>query len=196
VNLDRSPHEGFFLMSLARRTLRTTAAAAGIAAVGVGLAAPAFAAPELPAAPSTDELGALPAAPDASAAQHMLAALPAAPTSMPDLPTLVSFEMPSMTTAGPELPAAPDAHALPAAPELPAAPDAHALPAAPELPAAPDLPSFEGTNQVNGPSTDPAHYLGQNEVGAMSALDTAKAMTELAQKAMSGQSMTQGNSFG
>jgi hypothetical protein len=181
VNLDRSPHEGFFLMSLARRTLRTTAAAAGIAAVGVGLAAPAFAAPELPAAPSTDELGALPAAPDASAAQHMLAALPAAPTSMPDLPTLVSFEMPSMTTAGPE---------------LPAAPDAHALPAAPELPAAPDLPSFEGTNQVNGPSTDPAHYLGQNEVGAMSALDTAKAMTELAQKAMSGQSMTQGNSFG
>ena len=53
------------MSSLARRSLRTTAAAVGIAALGVGLAGHALAAPELPALPGTDGL---PAAPELPAA--------------------------------------------------------------------------------------------------------------------------------
>lgn len=171
------------MSSLARLTLRTTAAAAGIAAIGAGLAAPALAAPELPAAPSSDGPGSLPAAPAAG----MLGSLPAAPSAS-HLPTLVSFEMPKVSTAGPE---------LPSAGRLPAAPAAPALPSAgktPSLPRTDGITNVEGANHVNTPASDVAP--GNNDAGALASMDTAKTMAGMAQKATSGDSMLQGNSFG
>ncbi len=75
-------------MSSLRRTLCT---AVGLAALGAAFAAPAFAEPELPSAPSTDQLG---SAPD------ILSGLPAAPT-VPDLPP--AFAVPRADTAFPQL---------------------------------------------------------------------------------------------
>ena len=81
-------------MSSLRRTLCTTV---GLAALGAAFATPAFAAPELPSAPSTDELG---SAPD------FLSGVPALPTTA-DLPPAFNFEMPHVNTAVPPLPATP-----------------------------------------------------------------------------------------
>jgi hypothetical protein len=93
----RSPSEGISMSSLARRSLRTTAAAAGIAAIGVSFAGPVLAA-ELPALPGADALG----APDLAALPEMLGGLPAAPAAgLAQLPDLFSFQMPS-TTPGSE----------------------------------------------------------------------------------------------
>ena len=88
------------MSSLARRTLRTTAAAAGIAALGVGLAGNAVAAPagdvEAPAPASTSPLQGLPSA-------APLAGLPsnAAVPNLADLPMLFVFEGPTVRTAQP-----------------------------------------------------------------------------------------------
>ncbi|QJY45700.1 hypothetical protein [Pseudonocardia broussonetiae] len=186
------------MSSLARRSLRTTAAAAGIAALGVGFAGHALAAPALPALPGTEGLSeaGLPAAP----------ALPAAPEApaTPGLPSaegwsvpgVVNFEMPAVNTAAPELPAG-DAFALPTAPEL-AVPEA---PAAPELPAAPEAPSTspvvnsgEGVEgQVNGPAPE---GVGQNQVGAMAAMDMAAMLAEMAQSGAAGGSITENQQIG
>jgi hypothetical protein len=77
---------------MSSRILRTTAAAAGIAALGLGLGGTAFAAPEVPAAPVP---GSAPAAPDT------LTGPASAPAAVPDLPDLFTFEFPGVNTAAP-----------------------------------------------------------------------------------------------
>src|SRR5689334_24964650 len=87
------------MSSLARRTLRTTAAAAGMAALGVGLAGNALAAPaDTPQAPepALPVLPALPALPTA----NLLAKLPGVTSGQP-LPKLFVFQVPKINTAGP-----------------------------------------------------------------------------------------------
>ncbi|MFD1650775.1 hypothetical protein, partial [Pseudonocardia alaniniphila] len=88
------------MSSFARRTIRTTAAAAGIAALGVGFAGQAFAAdtPELPTLPDVDALGALA---DADLPVDVLGSLPEAPTAdLAALPDAFSFDAASFVTDG------------------------------------------------------------------------------------------------
>ena len=82
------------MSSLARRTLRTTAAAAGIAALGAGIAGNAVAAPAESAAPTPETTSALAALPTALP----LTDLPSA-QAMPALPMLFVFEGPTVTTS-------------------------------------------------------------------------------------------------
>jgi hypothetical protein len=102
------PEGNLFMSSLARRSLRTTAAVVGIAAVGTGLAAPAFAAPETPDAPEAQtapRLGNAPEAPHAGGLQGVIGkGLPKAPDNLSDLPQLFNFVGPDVYTADPELP--------------------------------------------------------------------------------------------
>ncbi|TWF77477.1 hypothetical protein FHX44_113387 [Pseudonocardia hierapolitana] len=101
------------MRSLARRTLRATAAVAGIAA-GVGLAGPAFAAPAAPERPSTDEAA---PAPDAQPAPNVGGGLPKT-SSLPDLPQLFTIQGTGVYTADHGLPQPPTAQHLPG-PALP-----------------------------------------------------------------------------
>jgi hypothetical protein len=96
------------MSSLARRTLRATAAVAGIAAAGVGIAAPAFAAPAAPERPSTDEAA---PAPDTRATPNLIGGAPKAPDQLSDLPQLFTIQGTTVHTADrglPQLPAGGD----------------------------------------------------------------------------------------
>ncbi|WP_214369320.1 hypothetical protein [Pseudonocardia sp. H11422] len=189
------------MSSIARRSLRTTATAAGIAAIGVGLAGNAFAAPavptapELPAAPGTDAL----ATPDAASAQDMLADLQSAAPSAEaaGLPELFSFEMPNVETqtapestgvhtAGlPELPSAPSA---PSAPEL----STDQVPSNPATDAFGQFGSADAAGQLQEGATD---FAGSNNVGPAPSADTATMFAELAQQAANGTQIS-GHSVG
>jgi hypothetical protein len=83
------------MSSLARRSLRTTAAVAGIAAAGLGVAAPAVAAPAPQDGPGTDR-GA-PSTPEAGSSPNVLGELPS--SDAPQLPKLASIEGPDIYTA-------------------------------------------------------------------------------------------------
>ncbi|WP_219415892.1 hypothetical protein [Pseudonocardia nigra] len=174
------------MSSLARRSIRTTAAAAGIAALGVGFAGHALAAPEAPAVPSTDGLGQAPALPHADAVGGVISSVPAAPSDrLADLPDLFSFQAPNVSAAAPE------------AALLPQVPEAE-LPEAPEVPSTAELTDgavqFEGSmGQVNGPTTDPRSFTETNHVGPMQTIDTALMVADLAQRAMAGETVTEGN---
>ena len=92
------------MSSLARRALRTTAAAAGIAALGTGLAGNAVAAPAAgPEAPTPGPT----AAPQGLTSALPLAGLPSTPAvpGLTNLPMLFVFEAPTVNTAGPSTPA-------------------------------------------------------------------------------------------
>jgi hypothetical protein len=89
-------------MSLARRTLRTTATAAGIAVLGIGLGGTAFAAPEAPEAPAPEPA----ATTDSAATDGLLTKVASTPTGMSDLPTAFTFENPRLNTSEPALPEA------------------------------------------------------------------------------------------
>lgn len=100
------------MSSLARRSLRTTAAVAGIAVAGVGFAAPAVAAPAPLDEGSTD--GTAPAV-DGGSTPNVTGDLPH------ELPKLFTFEGPSVYTAdeaGSELPTADDLPPAPTANDL------------------------------------------------------------------------------
>lgn len=194
------------MSSLARRSLRTTAATAGIAALGLGLAGHAFAAPaapELPALPGADSLG----GPD-------LPATPALPSEEGFfMPGVANIEMPNVNTAAPELPAG-DAFAVPTAPEFaaPAAPAAPELPgndALPALPGADSLPTAPGAPSTDGldmefdvdPTGDAmaassADGFQQNSDSALAALDMAQEFMALAQGAAADGPSTQDNEIG
>jgi hypothetical protein len=101
------------MRSLARHTLRATAAVAGIAA-GVGLAGPAFAAPAAPERPSTDEAA---PAPDTRPAPNAGGGLPKT-SELPDLPQLFTIQGTGVYTADHGLPQLPTAQHVPA-PALP-----------------------------------------------------------------------------
>lgn len=103
------------MSSHARRSLRTTAAAAGIAAIGVGIAAPAMAAPETsPVGDGTAAEALAPAA--AGPAAGLLGKIPALPNNVADLPMLFTFQGPTFNTAGPALPVVEPAASEEAAP--------------------------------------------------------------------------------
>jgi hypothetical protein len=95
------------MSSLARRSLRATAAAAGIAAAGVGLAGPAFAAPAAPERPSTDD-----AAPSTGSTPNVLGSAPKT-SQVPDLPQLFTIQGTSVHTADRGLSQLPTARHLP-----------------------------------------------------------------------------------
>ncbi|WP_345606380.1 hypothetical protein [Pseudonocardia adelaidensis] len=97
------------MSSLARRSLRATAAVAGIAAAGVGLAGPAFAAPADPERPSTDEAA---PAPDTRSTPNLAGDLPKT-TELSDLPQLFTIQGTGVYTADHGLPELPTAGSFP-----------------------------------------------------------------------------------
>jgi len=89
--------------SLARRGVRTTVAVAGFAALGVGLAAPAFAAPSVP------EVSGVGSSPTAGQQDGAAKAFTKASDAMTRLPGLFQFEAPSTDEPTPIDAAATDA---------------------------------------------------------------------------------------
>ena len=140
------------MSSLARRTLRATAAVAGIAAAGVGIAAPAFAAPVDPERPSTDE--AVPA-PDTPSTPNVLGSAPKT-SDVPDLPQLFTVENTGVYTADRGLPQLPTTRHLPA----------------PDLPSPHDAIEMDDTQQTRGTDVEFRTAAPQRD-GAMQQLDTA-----------------------
>jgi len=207
------------MSSLARRTLRTTAAAAGIAALGAGLAGNAMAAPAVDTdAPSPDTASTVPG----GLSSLPLAALPsaAAVPNVSDLPMLFVFQGPTVKTAGQAGGPAP-ATRLPGVDQIPGSdqvPGLDAVPAPdPAVPTgAPDgsaLNSAEPNNvavnsavldraglnraalPVSGRGTDRAEALEADvapasPVGALSALDSAGLFTGLSQGSLGNQQGT------
>ena len=103
------------MSSLARRTLRTTAAAAGMAALGVGLAGNALAATTAPEPPPTPEPATTLPGVSGLPVQNPVATIPGVPGG-PTLPMLFVFQgptvhSPTINTAGPS---GPDTVGLPA----------------------------------------------------------------------------------
>jgi hypothetical protein len=161
--------------SLARRTLRTAAAVAGIAAVGVGVAVPAFAAPSRPGTDSTEGTdGAAPAAPEAGTSPNVVGDLPA--PDMANLPQLFTVEGTSVYTAGESQPQ------LPAGEELP-------------LPTAADIAEIEGVGSEPVDSSDVEIQTAapQDQDGAMQGLDATSMFGDLTGTALGS---TQGNTIG
>lgn len=151
------------MSSLVRRSLGTTAAAAGIAAVSVGLAGPAFAAPEFPLAPDAEGTPSLPS------------------TDGVSVPGVINFEMPSINTAASEL-AAGDPFALQTVPEF----------GAPDTDGVANVDADQVQNPSAESLAEGQNNVGQNPVGAMAALDMAALAMELAQSAAAGESVTEG----
>jgi hypothetical protein len=169
------------MSSLARRTLRTTVTAAGIAALGAGLAAPAFAAPALPALPSLPGADALPGT-DAIPGADALSTIPGT-DALPGagaLPPAFSFEAPTVDTAADDADDSSDDDvavnsALPGVPQLPPVPGTDALSS---LPAPADLPlpplpgpealapvvNAEGTGLPDPTAISPADFVNSNAV--------------------------------
>jgi hypothetical protein len=94
------------MSSLARRTLRTSAAAAGIAALGTGIAGNAGAAPAESTVPTPEAASALAALPTGLPAALPLNDLPSA-QGMPALPMLFVFQGRTVNTSGPARTSAP-----------------------------------------------------------------------------------------
>ena len=97
------------MSSLVRRSLRATAAVAGIAAAGVGLAGPAFATPADPERPSADEAA---PAPEDRSTPNVAGGLPKS-SELPDLPQLFTIQGTGVYTADQGLPELPTARHLP-----------------------------------------------------------------------------------
>jgi hypothetical protein len=97
------------MSSLARRSLRATAAVAGIAAAGVGLAGPAFAAPAAPERPSSDDAA---PAPDTRSTPNVVGGGPKT-SELPDLPQLFTIQGTGVYAADHGLPQLPAADRLP-----------------------------------------------------------------------------------
>lgn len=143
---------------------RSTATAAGIAALGAGFAGHALAAP-VPAAPAAPEFEA-PAAPDTAALQELLANLPAGPAApggdVAQLPELFSFDMPAATQSSvpaaemPGLDSLGDAGGEEGPVNFDVGPD----------PAAPGLPNTDSVD-LEGTMPDPAENAPAVSVGPM-----------------------------
>jgi len=177
------------MSSLARRTLRTTAAAAGIAALGAGLAGNAMAAPAVDTdAPSPDTASTVPG----GLSSLPLAALPsaAAVPTLSDLPMLFVFEGQTVKTAGPTGDPAPATRLL-GVDQIPGSDQVPGLDAG----TAPDVADVAVTSgaldgvaparaatPVSGLAADrSAAQEASPQVGALSALDTANLFADLSQ---------------
>ncbi len=170
------------MSSIARRSIRTTAAAAGIAALGLGFAGPALAAPSVPELPALDTT----AAPAVDTAVPGAEALPqvagAAPTGMPALPDAFAFQAPSAGAAAidPSYMSTFDPTSYMGSVDsasLPTEMNAAAVPAAPSMSA---LPSTDGLATLNGTFNGASV---NNDAPALPSLDTANAFTGLASQA-------------
>lgn len=105
------------MSSLARRTLRATAAVAGIAVAGVGVAGPAVAGPELPNLPNTGgATPAAPAAPNAGSSPDIGGDLRA--PEVDELPQLFTIGGTSVYTADGPLPELPTVEQMPSASDV------------------------------------------------------------------------------
>lgn len=171
------------MSSLARLGLRTTAAAAGIAAIGAGLAGHAFAAPTpgvpaLPGAPlpnagSLSNIGSVP---------NVVGELPAPPSSLSELPQLFTFEGPTFNTAGPA---------------------GTGLPELPTTAAGDGLARAEGgvehaqagLNQAPAAGLGPLSQLGNGASDALPVVGSAGPLVDVAQKAAAGELSTEGNTI-
>lgn len=162
------------MSSTARRSIRTTAVAAGIAALGIGVAGPALAAPsaaDVPELPALDVAGA-PAVD--TAVPGMAAFTQATDTGMPALPDAFAFDAPSLDSAS-----------------VPTEMNAASLPAAPDTSG---VVNTDGTGLDVAGSPDPASAAGFSQgVGALAQMDTMKSFADIAQKAASGESVTAHN---
>jgi hypothetical protein len=177
------------MSNLARRTLRTTAAAAGMAALGVGLAGNALAASSVPEPEqATGPEPALPALPGLST-ENPLASLPGVPAG-PALPMLFVFQgptvhSPTINTAGPS---SPDALRLPVA--APVNTSASAAPQSAQSaqstrstePAEPTEPG--STRAQAGPAQAALAGPGADQVSALSGLDSANLFDDLASESV------------
>ena len=167
------------MSSLARRTLRTTAAA-GIAALGTGISGNAVVAPAESAAPTPEAASALAAPPTALPAGLPLADLPG-PQSMPALPMLFVFQGPTVTTAGPARTAAPVDSSAPEDTSAPAdqASTVNRIPGSDQVPGIDAVPALDA---VALPV--PGHSVAQQAptVPALSALDSAGLFDGVAQQ--------------
>jgi hypothetical protein len=142
--------KGHSMSSLARRSLRATAAIAGITVAGVGLVGPALAAPAAPERPNAD--GVAPA-PDAGSAPNILGE-PRQPTpETADLPQLFTVEDTGVHTSD---------HALPA--EQP--------------PSADDVVDIEDTRQLRNTDVE-FRTAAQDRGSAMQELDAASMFGDL-----------------
>jgi hypothetical protein len=182
------------MSSLARRTVRTTAAVAGIAALGAGLAGNALAAPA----------GGVEAPEAASALQGLpssvpLAGLPGATAApnLADLPMLFVFQGPTVNTSGPSGTPAPSTAPLPDVDQVSGSGQVPGLDSVPTPDSA--LPAGAVDGSVNGvalpvsgapsdrsetevsPEADPDSSTPA-QVGALSALDSAGLFSRLAQE--------------
>ena len=166
------------MSNLSRRTLRTTAAAAGMAALGVGLAGNALAASSVPEPEqATGPAPALPALPGLST-ENPLASLPGVPTGQA-LPMLFVFQgptvhSPTINTAGPS----PDALRLPVA--APVGTSAPAAAGSTESPEPTESTDAVPTRAHAGPAQAAVASPGVDQVGALSGLDSANLFDELA----------------
>jgi len=182
------------MSSLARRTLRTTAAAAGIAALGAGLAGNAVAAPAVDTdAPTPDTASTVPG----GLSSLPLAALPSA-TAVPNLsnlPMLFVFQGPTVKTAGPASDPAP-ATRLPGVDQVPGSDQVPGLEAVPAPDVAVPSGALNGVAMpVSGRGTERAEALEADvapasRVGALSALDSAGLFTGLSQGSLVNQQGT------
>ncbi len=145
------------MSSFARRSLRTTAVAAGIAAVSAGLTGPAFAAPGL-------------------SAPEGFANGPEMPQGDYGVPGILEVETTKTTTAGPALPSG-DAFVVPSAPGTDA-PEAGGVSGSEVTESGSAVNDEDGTERVNGPSAD---NVGQGNVGAVQGMDMAAFVMEMAQ---------------
>jgi hypothetical protein len=144
------------MSSLARRTLRATAALAGITVAGVGLAGPGLAAPAAPERPNAD--GVAPA-PDAGSAPNILGDMHQPTPETADLPQLFTVEDTGVHTSD---------HALPAPDQLPAE----------QPPSTDDVVDLEDTQQLRNTDVE-FRTAAQDRGSAMQELDAASTSDDL-----------------
>jgi hypothetical protein len=152
--------KGYSMSSLARRSLRATAAVAGIAAAGVGLAGPAFAAPADPEQPSsTDEAA---PAPEAGSTPKLVGDMPKT-SELPDLPQLFTIQGTGVYTADRGLPELPTARHLPTQ----------------ALPSPDEAVNFDREQETRGTDVNFRTAAPESRDGAMQQLDAASVFGEL-----------------
>jgi hypothetical protein len=160
------------MSSIARRSIRTTAAAAGIAALGLGFAGPALAAPSAPELPALDTTSAPALDTAVPGTEAFTRAADTAQTGMPALPEAFAFQAPSAS------PAAVDPSYMstfdPTA--YTGSLDSASVPTEMNAAALPSAPSTDGFANLNGTSVN-------NDSPALPSLDSANAFTGLASQA-------------
>ncbi len=168
------------MSSLARRTLRTTAAAAGIAALGAGIAGNAIAAPGESPAVTPEAASALAALPTGLPTALPLTDLPSA-QAMPALPMLFKFEGPTVNTSGPARTSAPADTSSPGsvAAQAGQASTVQRIPGSEQVPGIDAVPALDA---VALPVSGHSAAQQASSVPALSALDSGGLFDGLAQQ--------------